>query len=67
MPSNPGVTGKLLLQLLLIVLLSSLAIAAMGHFVLEAPFIAMWIVVLVAESMLAIGFLIYRAFVTNLG
>lgn len=61
------VSRSLILQLLGIIVLSSVAIATMAHFVLEAPFFTMLIVLLVGESILGIGFIVYRAFVSGLG
>lgn len=62
-----SVSKSLILQLLGIIILSSFAIAAMAHFVLEAPFLTMLIVLLVGESILGLGFIVYRTFVSGLG
>ena len=63
---KPPLTRAILLQILGIIIVSSVAIAAVGHFVLEAPFTILLIVLLGLEFFLAILFIVYRTFVANL-
>ena len=59
-------TKMVFLQIFGIIIISSFVIAIFGHFVLEASFFALLLVFLGLESFLAILFIVYRAFVSNL-
>lgn len=66
-PPRPGkLTKAAILQIFGIIIVSSIAISIVGHFVLEAPFFILLAVLLGLESFLAVLFIVYRAFVSNL-
>lgn len=66
-PPRPGpLTKSVILQIFGIIIFSSVAIAAVGHFVLEANFVGLLLVLLGLEFFLAILFIVYRAFVSRL-
>jgi hypothetical protein len=66
-PKRPDkLSGSAIGQIFGIIIVSSIAISTVGHFVLEAPFVGLLLVLLGLESFLAVLFIVYRAFVSNL-
>lgn len=66
-PHSPRpLTKAVILQIFGIIIVSSVAIAAVGHFVLKADFLLLLLVLLGLEFFLAILFIVYRTFVSNL-
>jgi|GEM_PF-6910712 len=66
-PTPPGkLTSAVILQIFGIIIVSGFVIATIGHFVLGAPFLILLLILIGLESFLAVLFIVYRAFVSNL-